>query len=192
MKNKKLLYIVQAALIAALYIVLTMLVKPIASGPLQFRVSEALVLLPAFLPAAIPGLWLGCVLANVLTGYGWVDIVFGGGATLLAALTVRFAAKKAGLLPEEQERILSRRELSKRKGVWLLPLAPVLFNGLIVGAYLPIFFPSGTDRAIWAAVLISMGQVAFSEAVVVYVLGIPFYLALHPYFCRRKDQIAVI
>mgnify|MGYP000840529488 CR=1 FL=1 len=70
MRNKKVLFIVQAALIAAIYVALTYLssIAGLASGTIQVRISEALCILPVFTTAAIPGLWLGCFLANMLTG----------------------------------------------------------------------------------------------------------------------------
>lgn len=88
MRNKKVLFIVQAAMIAALYVVLTYITNllGLASGSIQIRFSEALCILPFFTPAAIPGLWLGCLLANTLTGAIVYDIVFGSIATLLGAV----------------------------------------------------------------------------------------------------------
>ena len=88
MRNKKVLFIVQAAMIAALYVVLTYITNllGLASGSIQIRFSEALCILPVFTPAAIPGLWLGCLLANTLTGAIVYDIVFGSIATLLGAV----------------------------------------------------------------------------------------------------------
>lgn len=182
--RKKLLFVTQAAMIAALYCVLTMLVSPIATGPLQFRVSEALMLLPALMPAAVPGLYLGCVLANLLMGLGWVDVVFGALATLLAAIVTRLIAKRLGLLPEQTGKAkLSARALL-RKGAWLLPLPSVALNALIVGFYLPLLLPASGAQALWVAILISMGQLAWSEAQTVFILGLPFYLALRPVLVR--------
>lgn len=88
MRNKKVLFITQAALIAAIYVVLTMFINAfnLASGNIQVRISEALCILPFFTPAAIPGLWIGCLLANLLTGAAIYDIVFGSLATLIGAI----------------------------------------------------------------------------------------------------------
>ena len=72
-------------MIAALYAALTIALAPISFGPVQFRVAEALTLLPFFMPEAIPGLFIGCLLANFTGGFGIIDIVFGSAATLLAA-----------------------------------------------------------------------------------------------------------
>ena len=86
--SKKTAYITQAALIAALYTVLTMIAAgfDLASGAIQVRFSEALTIMPFFTPAAIPGLTLGCLLSNILTGCALPDVIFGTLATLLGAL----------------------------------------------------------------------------------------------------------
>ena len=77
---------VHGAAIAAVYTVLTMVFAPISFGPVQFRVSEALCILPFFTPAAVPGLFLGCFLSNLLCGSAMLDVVFGSIATLIGAL----------------------------------------------------------------------------------------------------------
>ena len=84
-------HLVQAALIAAVYVVLTYLVNALgwASGAVQLRLSEALTVLPFFISSAVPGLWIGCLLANLLTGCAPWDIVFGSLATLLGAIGTR-------------------------------------------------------------------------------------------------------
>lgn len=88
MRNKKVLFIVQAAMIAAIYVVLTYFINAfnLASGAIQIRVSEALTVLPYFTPAGIPGLSLGCLLSNLLIGAPVYDVVFGSLATLLGAI----------------------------------------------------------------------------------------------------------
>ena len=87
MRNKKVLLIVQAALIAAIYVVLTYFISAfnLASGAIQVRISEALTILPVFTPAAIPGLFIGCLLSNLLTGCMPLDVVFGSLATQIGA-----------------------------------------------------------------------------------------------------------
>ncbi len=86
--SKETAYITQAALIAALYTVLTIIAAgfDLASGAIQVRFSEALTIMPFFTPAAIPGLTLGCLLSNILTGCALPDIIFGTLATLIGAL----------------------------------------------------------------------------------------------------------
>ena len=88
MRDKKVTFIVQAAVIAALYVVLTFIANALglASHTIQVRFSEALCILPVFTAAAIPGLWIGCLLANILTGAVIYDVIFGSIATLLAAV----------------------------------------------------------------------------------------------------------
>ena len=79
-------FMVYAAAIAAIYTVLTMVFAPISFGPIQFRISEALCILPFFTPAAVPGLFIGCLLSNLLCGAAALDIIFGSLATLIGAL----------------------------------------------------------------------------------------------------------
>ena len=88
MKTSKVLFTVQAAVIAALYVVLTVLANSIglASSAIQIRFSEALTILPFFTPAAIPGLFVGCILSNLLTGCVLLDVIFGSLATLIGAV----------------------------------------------------------------------------------------------------------
>ena len=126
MTTKKL---VQGALIGALYAALTLAAAPISFGLMQVRVSEALCILPFFTSAAVPGLFIGCLVANLAGGAVLYDVVFGSLATLLAALLTRWFKK---------------RGFSK----WLAPLPAVVVNALIVGAlmtlvYLPV-------RPMWA------------------------------------------
>ena len=102
----------RGAIIAALYAAITLLFAPISYGEIQFRLSEALTLLPVLLPEAVPALAIGCLLSNILGGVMIFDIIFGTLATLLAALCTR----------------------ALRKNVLLASAMPVLFNGVIVGA----------------------------------------------------------
>lgn len=167
---KRTTYVTQAAIIAAAYLALTMLVAPIAWGPIQFRLSEALCILPAFTPAAVPGLTVGCVLFNILNpeNLGPIDIIFGSLATLLAAVLTRLIARH--LRPT-----VGALTIGDLK-TWLLPLPPVVMNGLIVGSYLPFLLP-GEGRTL-TVILGSMLSVAVCEAVVTYVIGIPILLLI--------------
>ena len=112
MRDKRVVTIVQAAMIAAIYVVLTFLINTfdLASGAIQVRISEALTILPYFTPAAIPGLFIGCLLANLLTGAAIFDVVFGSLATLLGAIGTYLL----------------------RKHKFLCTLPPVLANVLII------------------------------------------------------------
>ena len=110
MKNKSTMFLVQAAAIGAIYVVLTLLFAPLSYGEVQVRFSEALTILPYFTPAAILGLFVGCILANLLGGSIPVDIIFGSIATLIGAV---FTYKLRG-------------------NKWLAPVPPILANMIIV------------------------------------------------------------
>ena len=86
MRDRKVLYLVQAAAIAAIYVVLTTVFAAFSFGEIQIRLSEALTVLPYFTPAAVPGLFVGCIIGNLLGGAIPVDIVCGSIATLLGAV----------------------------------------------------------------------------------------------------------
>lgn len=154
MKNKNVMWIVQGAIIAAIYVVLTIILAPISYGQLQVRISEALTILPAFTHAAIPGLFIGCIIANIYGGAGIVDIVFGSLATLIAA----FLSSK-----------MSRR--------WMVPLPPVIINGLVIGWVLNYVYD--------LPLLISMASVALGELIACYGLGYPLMIVLEKY----RDKI---
>ena len=110
MSNKKTLFITQAAAIAAIYTVLVMVFNFSSFGPVQFRVAEALTVLPYFIPAAIPGLAIGCFLSNLLNSADVLDIIFGSLATLIAA-------------------VLSYQ---LRRFKLLVPVPPIVVNALVV------------------------------------------------------------
>ena len=105
--------IVRGALIAALYSALTVGLAPISYGPVQFRVSEALTLLPFYFPEAVPGLFFGCMFSNFFGGFGLTDMVFGSLATLIAALLTL-----------------------KSQNIFVAAAWPVLSNALIIGSML--------------------------------------------------------
>ena len=133
----------RAAIIAALYAALTLLLAPMSFGLVQIRISEALTLLPILLPEAVPALAVGCLIANLLGGAMAVDVLFGTLATLLAAIFTRLLARR--LLPAM--------------------LMPVLFNGLIVGAVVHVAY------APTVPMLLCMLSVAAGEAVSCCLLG---------------------
>lgn len=148
--DKKVLYVVQAALIAAVYTVITVLIAPYGYGIFQFRVSEALTVLPAVMSSAIPGLFVGCLVANLIGGFGPIDIIFGSMATLISA-------------------ILSRK---LRKSPYLVPLPPVIINAVIVGGYLKFLYFQDVP------LLASMGWVGLGQLLACYLLGYPLLLLL--------------
>lgn len=98
--KERTLYLTRAALIAALYVILTFLSQlfGLASGVIQFRLSEALTIMPLIYKEAIPGLWIGCVLSNILTGCAMWDVVFGSLATLIGALGTYYIGRKKPIL----------------------------------------------------------------------------------------------
>lgn len=111
MRNKRVQFITQAAMIAAIYVVLTFSFATFSTGPIQVRLAEALTILPYFTPAAIPGLFVGCLCGNLLASAMLPDIIFGSLATLLGALGTYFLRKQSK---------------------YLAPVSPVLANALII------------------------------------------------------------
>ena len=150
--NRNLRFLCRGALIAALYVVLTWLCALVGldKGVIQMRLSEALCVLPAFTGAAVPGLFLGCLLANLLTGSALPDIIFGSLATLIGALGAYF--------------------LRRRK--WLVPLPTVLANTLIIPFVLR--FAYGAEGSIPYFML----TVGAGEVISAYICGMLLYAAL--------------
>ena len=109
--NKTIYGVAYGAAIAAVYTVLTMVFAPISFGPVQFRISEILCVLPFFTPAAVPGLFVGCFLSNLLCGAAGLDIVFGSLATLIGAVGSFYLGKKSK---------------------WLVAVPPILANTVII------------------------------------------------------------
>lgn len=132
-----------AGLVAALYAALTLLFAPISFSQIQFRVAEALTLLPVLSAASVPGLFAGCLISNLVTGQPWQDVVFGSLATLLAAL-------------------LTRR---LRRNIWLAGLMPVIINAVVIGLMLSLMYG--------LHFYISFLTVGAGQAAVCYFLGVP-------------------
>ena len=171
-------FIAQTGVIAAAYAAFTLVallfLGGLAWGPVQFRVSEALCVLAMFTPAAVPGLTIGCALANLLnialsgTGMlGLLDVVFGSAATLLGALWMRHF----------------------RTNPLVAMAGPVIFNAVVVPAYLPLmlqglgfytipFTSISLDGAYLPMYLFGLVSTTIGEAVILYVLGYPLYRAL--------------
>ena len=138
--------------IAALYVVLTMVANAmgLASGAIQVRLSEALTILPVFTAAAVPGLTVGCVLANLVTGCAAWDVVFGSLATLLGAIGTRLLRNKPLI-------------------AWI---PPVISNAIIVPIVLQQVY--GVPDAFWYLML----TVGAGEVIACGVLGLLLYKAL--------------
>ena len=157
MKNNqsgKVLFIAQAAMIAAIYVVLTLIGPSFSYGEVQVRISEALTILPAFTPAAIPGVFLGCLISNILGGCILPDIIFGSLATLVGAVFTW---------------------MLRNKSKYLAPLPPIIANVLVVpfvlkyGYMVPLPIP------------FMMLTVGIGEVISCGVLGLILYTALNRY-----------
>ncbi|MGN0362310.1 MAG: QueT transporter family protein [Bilifractor sp.] len=92
--HESIVFLTQAAMIAAIYVVLTYVFSAISFGQVQIRIAEALTILPVFTPAAIPGLFVGCLIGNITGGAVLPDIIFGSLATLIGAVGTRMLRKK--------------------------------------------------------------------------------------------------
>lgn len=140
MKNAKVLFLTQAAMIAALYVVLTELsnVFGLASFAIQVRFSEALTILPFFTPAAIPGLLGGCIISNLLVSANIFDIIFGSLATLLGAIFTYligcFARKQTKSFTDSTTSATTYTIDSRRIKIaaWFAPIPPILSNTFII------------------------------------------------------------
>ena len=151
-------FITHAAVIAAIYALLTILTQPISYGPIQFRVSEALCVLPLLFPESVVGLTIGCLIANIF-GNGIFDIVLGTSATLIAAVGTFFVGKYI------------RNTAVK---LVLGELAPCIANGLIIPVVLIL---SGVEIQ---GYFVEASFIFLSEAVCLGVLGTALYFAVKP------------
>ncbi len=168
MSNHKTLsrFVVTAALIAAAYAALTYVSAALglAYGGIQFRLSEALNVLAAFTPAAIPGLTLGCVIANIGSPFGIIDVIVGAVATCASAVTISRISK-----------------FGKKATPFLSILPPTLFNAVLVGFEITVFLPEGVTAV---GFLITALQVAVGEVAVCGILGVPLYFTSKKYMKR--------
>lgn len=168
MKNKsKILGLTQGALVGAIYVVLSLIppLNSISYGPVQFRLSEALMLLCLLSPSCIFGVSAGCFLSNLFSPYGanLFDLILGTLATIIAALITYYL----------------RNFFAKNKFTKLLsPLPTILSNALIVGSYLPFISGAGSNLVF---ILYCIITVAIGETTVLYFLGLPLY-----HFSKKK------
>ncbi len=157
MNKKKTVFVVQSAVIAALYAGLTYAASMLnlAYGSIQFRFSEALTILGAISPAAIPGLTIGCFLGNITSPYGIIDIICGTLATFIAAILS-----------------YKTRNIKFKDFPLLSAFFPVIANAIIVGIEITIFMPEGFKLQ---AFLINAMQIAIGQFAMCYGLGLPLY-----------------
>ncbi len=148
----------RAGVIAALYVVLTCALGPIIPyGPFQIRPAEAMTILPLFFPEAVPALYIGCMLANLISAYGVYDIFLGSLASLLAAILTYFTGK------------LIRNNIAK---VIVGGIFPVIVNAFIVPA---VWILAGSSDVVY---WVEFGIMCANQALWVYVLGIPLFIAV--------------
>lgn len=160
-----------AAVVGALYAILTMVLAPISYGPLQFRISEALCVLSYFTPAAAWGLFIGCAIANTLSAAGLPDVIFGSLATLIACLGMSAVGK------------YMKDSLKSRL---LACFLPVIVNAVIVGAMLTYAYIGLSPLEDPGAFAVCAGEVALGELPVMYLFGLPLMSWLPKYLPLDK------
>ena len=153
MKNDLTKRLTRTALIAAIYAVVTLAIAPFAYGNIQFRISEVLVLLAVFDPLYIGGLTLGCLIANLLGPNGPMDVIFGTLATFISVYAIYLTGK---LIKNYKIKLLV-------SSIW-----PTVFNGLIIGWLL--------NKLYELPLILSIGEVALGELVVITCIGVPLFL----------------
>ena len=151
----------RAGIIAALYFAVTACFGSLAYGPLQIRPAEALTILPLFFPEAIPGLFIGCMLSNLFSGYGLPDIVFGSLITLLASVATYFSGK---FIKNTAAKIVVGGAF------------PVFLNAF--GVPLIILLTGGIDGG-FTAYLICVAEFLLTQTIWIYGLGTPLYLVIN-------------
>ena len=154
MRENKDTFLTQAAMIAAIYVVLTYIFAPFSFGEIQVRISEALTILPLFTPAAIPGLFIGCLIGNILGGAILPDILFGSIATLIGAVFTYMLRKQKPFFG---------------------PIPPIVSNTVIVP--LVLRFAYGMNLPIPFMML----TVGVGEVISCGILGLILYAALNRY-----------
>ena len=152
--EKRIKILCLCAVTAALYAALTIITAPFAFGAVQFRIAEALCVLPFFIPQTAWGLFIGCLLSNILSGNVF-DILFGSLATLLAALCIARLGKK-------------------KKSAFLACLMPVVFNACIIGAVITCAYEGKKLFESIGLFAVNALWVGIGEAAVMLVIGYPF------------------
>lgn len=147
--------LVLSGLIAAVYVVLIAIFPAFSFGQVQVRIAEVLTLLPILTPAAVPGVFIGCLISNILFGGAMIDIIFGSLATLAAAVLTYYL----------------------RKNKWLAAFPPVIINAIVV----PFILQVSLGTPYW----ITFFYILVGQTIAVYALGIPFIIALKKYLPEK-------
>lgn len=184
MERKRINQMVQIALIGALYTVLTLVVAPISFSTVQFRISEALTLLPLFSPVGIWGVAFGCFFSNLLgfllgmNPIGLIDALVGTTATLLAGLITHWIGKRS----------FGTDQPAKQHALRALtgPLPVVILNGLLVGLELALVFGGEAGQSFWLIWTIQGISVAVGEIFVCYTLGLVLCGVLYRHDLYKK------
>ncbi len=152
--RRAILFVARSGIIGGLYAVLTIVLAPISYGPVQCRISEVMTLFPLFFVEAIPGLVIGCLIANIFTGW-WVDMVFGTLASLLAAVAT----------------YLCGRLIKNKIAPFIGGIFPVMINAIVLPLMWLLFT---SETGYW----FNFATVLAGQIVAVYILGLPIYFAL--------------
>ena len=160
--------IVYAAFIAGLYATLTLAIAPLGYGPVQFRISEALTVLPFFSSFSVFGLTIGCLISNIISPYGILDLVLGTFATLVAAI-ITYKIGKSNIKFKQ----------------YLAPLPAVIVNGIIIGFLLNLSLPNGPIHSSLLGISLNTKEliptmllIALEELIPCYLIGLPLLLLI--------------
>lgn len=160
--------IVVTAIVAAIYATLTLALPFMSYGPIQFRIAEVLTLLPFLKKDYIWGLTLGCFIANIMSPIGLPDMILGTVATFISVYAVYLTGKYIK---------------EKKYGIWIASLWPTIFNALIIGGMIYIFY----DQTVPAYVF--MAEVGLGQFVVITILGVPVFKLLQGKIGNKLENL---
>lgn len=160
MKNNKVRFITYGALVAALYAALSLVLWSVAFTPIQIRPAEGLMVLPIFFPFSVMGLFVGCIITNIFSPYGILDVICGSSATLLAAILIYLFGKRV-------ENLVYR--------CIVCPFIAVIVNAAIVGA---VLFATQTPEGQIYSYMFFFWEIFLSEAISAYLIGVPLTIFL--------------
>lgn len=163
-------YLTRASIVAALYATITLVIYPFSFGYLQVRISEALTILPFFMPESVLGLFIGCIISNFFSpNVVILDVIFGSIATLLAAL-LTYLCRKLG-----------------KMGRWIAPLPPIVVNAIMIGLVISLSMTQNSGTSFYTVFLWNALTVGAGQLVACYGLGIPLSFILD----KIKDKMKV-